>query len=83
MTYRMPRNTDVSFSNEGSIVILYLESVAAQSWADEHLPEDRTTWGRNGVVVEWRYAGDILEGMAADGLKLFARRWPDQFGNFN
>lgn len=83
MTYRMPRNTDVSFSNEGSIVILYGESDLGRRWLDENICEDATRWVKNSVVVEPRYADDILYGMQADGLKVFARQWCDGFGNFN
>lgn len=65
-----PRAPDFSFSNHGTICILTAHSVAAQNWADENLPEDRTFWGRNGTVIEPRYADAILNGIVNDGLEV-------------
>ena len=61
------KKIDFSVQNEGSICILNLHSNAAQDWAEEHLPEDRMGWGKNGVVVEPRYIGDIVDGLIAEG----------------
>lgn len=59
--------SDFKFHNHGSICILVAVSAAAQDWREEHLPEDAQTFG-GGVVIEPRYADDILEGIMADGL---------------
>lgn len=62
-------SADFLFANHGSICILTPVSEAAQAWVDEHLPEDAMRWA-GGVVIEPRYAGDILEGIQNDGLSL-------------
>ena len=62
------KKADFSIQDEGSILILNLLSKAAQDWAEEYLPEDRMSWGKNGVVVEHRYIGPIVDGMIAEGL---------------
>jgi len=58
---------DYQVRDEGSIVLLWPISAAAVAWCDEHLPEDRITWG-GATVIEHRYADDIIEGLGADGL---------------
>lgn len=59
---------DFTYENFGSVVILTANSDAAKAWVEDHLPEDRMTWGRAGTVIEPRYVDDILQGIAADGL---------------
>lgn len=61
-------NADFRFQNEGSVTILHADSERAKQWIEEHLPAQRTTWGPNGTVIEPRYANDILDGIADDGL---------------
>ena len=56
----------------GGIFLLTPRSVAAKSWANEHLPEDRTTFG-DGIVVESRYIWAILAGLQKDGLTVVPR----------
>jgi len=63
--------TDVSVRNEGSIFLLTPLSPEARAWFGEHLPDDALTFGP-ATVVEHRYVGDILDGMAQDGLALEA-----------
>lgn len=58
---------DAEVQNEGSIFLLRPLSENAKQWVNEHLPEDRQTFG-NAVVVEHRYIEDIVAGMQADGL---------------
>ena len=60
--------TDFLFSNHGSITILTALTAPAKDWVEENLPEDRQTWGRDGTVIEPRYADPILDGISADGL---------------
>jgi predicted thioesterase len=60
---------DVEVSDHGTVVLFALLSEAAENWAQEHLPEDRMTYG-GAVAVEHRYAMDIIDGMAGDGLIL-------------
>lgn len=63
---------DFSVSHHGSLCILTALTEAAESWVDEHLPANAQTWGRNGIVVEPRYIGPIIEGIVDDGLEVTA-----------
>jgi hypothetical protein len=60
---------DFVFANHGSVCILTPISDAGKAWADAHLPEDAGRWG-GGTVIEPRYVGDILAGIAADNLEV-------------
>tara|TARA_R110000737_G_scaffold171274_1_gene196864 strand:+ start:303 stop:509 length:207 start_codon:yes stop_codon:yes gene_type:complete len=60
--------TDITVSNHGSIVLLTPVSEIGEGWLEEHIPSDALTWGKNSIVVEPRYVGDIIDGAAADGL---------------
>jgi hypothetical protein len=64
-----PTEFDFSLLDEGTICLLTPRSESARNWIDEHIGQD------NGfqpyyptVVIEHRYVGAILEGIAADGL---------------
>lgn len=66
---------DVSIRNEGSIVLFTPESDAAREWVEEHIGQHigqdtgfQPYWPT--VVVEHRYAADVADGMAGDGLEL-------------
>lgn len=61
--------TDFHFFDHGSIVILKPVSALAQDWVDEHIGDDAQFFG-GGVVIEPRYAGDILDGVVADDLTI-------------
>lgn len=61
-------SADFTVFDHGSIVILNALTEQAQAWVDEHLPEDRLTWGVNGVVIEPRYVDAIIEGIIDAGL---------------
>ena len=55
--------------NEGSIILLYPQTNAARAWVEEYIGQDNSFqpyWPT--VVVEPRYCGPILEGIAVDGL---------------
>lgn len=60
---------DVSVYDAGSIVIVTPLTEAATEWVDENVSEERMSYGA-GFVVEHRYAGDLLQGMAEAGLVL-------------
>ena len=53
----------------GSIFLLRLLTLAASSWIEEHLPEDRVTFGA-AVVVEHRYIASIVRAVLTDGLEV-------------
>lgn len=44
-------------------------SEAGLRWVRENLPADVLRWA-GGIVVEPRYVGDILDGIAADALEV-------------
>src|SRR5215469_421244 len=50
---------DFICQRHGSIFLLIPRSAAAKAWVDEHLPEDRMTFG-DGIVVEPRYIWTII-----------------------
>ena len=58
---------DFSVENHFTIFLLRPLTPAAESWIDEHIPEDAQHFG-NAVVVEHRYISDIVEGICNDGL---------------
>jgi hypothetical protein len=58
---------DFTVENHGSIFLLQGHTVSAAAWINEHLPEDRQTFG-GAVVVEHRYIADIVRGIQDVGL---------------
>jgi len=60
-------STDFELTNHGTLFVLDPVTDDAKAWAGEHLPEDAMTWG-DGVVIEPRYIGPILDGIKDDGL---------------
>lgn len=58
-----------AFADHGSITILTPLNDDATAWIEAHLPADVMHWG-GGVVIELRYAQDILDGIVADGLEV-------------
>lgn len=70
--YKKFRRTEVDFAfqNFGSICVLTPLTAAGRNWYNEHLPVDNpeTQFWAGGIVLEPRYAGDILSGLQSDGL---------------
>jgi hypothetical protein len=62
-----PTQPDFLVENQGTIFLLQPLTPSANSWIEENLPEDRTTFG-SAVVVEHRYISDIVAGIQNDGL---------------
>jgi hypothetical protein len=58
---------DFEVSGGGSLYTLLPLTEVARQWVEEHLPEDRMTFGK-AVVVEHRYIEDIVRGAQADGM---------------
>lgn len=58
--------TDFILECHGSIFLLRPHTLAANSWIEEHLPDDRVTFGA-AVVVEPRYIASIVLAALADG----------------
>lgn len=63
-------DTDFTFVNHGSITVLTPQTELAQEWFDQNLPVDDpdTQFWCKGIVIEPRYAGDILQGIQDAGL---------------
>lgn len=60
---------DVHVSNQGTIFTFWPVTDAAKEWIDENVPDDSQWFGPK-LVVEWRYAYDLADGMEAAGLIL-------------
>jgi len=58
---------DFRCENHGSLFLLFPLTQHAQSWIEEHFPED-VQWFGNAVVVEHRYIWTILDGIQDAGL---------------
>ncbi|MFA5900269.1 MAG: hypothetical protein WC829_14285 [Hyphomicrobium sp.] len=58
---------DFRFADHGSVTLLTPVTDAALDWVAENLSIDRTNWGP-AIVIEPRYAVDILDGLQGDGL---------------
>jgi len=62
---------DFAIQYEGSIILLHPRSSEAREWVQDHIGPDngfQPYWPT--VVIEPRYAGDIVAGIQADGLKI-------------
>ena len=51
-------------------------SERAHEWMDENLA-DESTFLHGELVVELRYADDLMEGLASDGMVFFVPQWMD------
>jgi hypothetical protein len=60
---------DISVVNHGSILIFLPTSDAGREWIAEHIASDAMRWA-GGVVVEPRYAQDIVDGAIHDGMEV-------------
>jgi hypothetical protein len=60
---------DVQVINHGSLIGFLPMTQEAKDWIDEKVDPDAQYLGRQ-LMVEPRYAGDIVLGMAADGLEI-------------
>ena len=58
---------DFRCENHGSLFLLFPLTQCANSWIEEHLPED-VQWFGNAVVIEHRYFWTILGGIQDAGL---------------
>lgn len=63
----MTERNDFTVQDEGSIVVVTPVTPAAKTWVAAHIPDDAQRWC-GGVVIEQRYAFDVLEGIVNDGL---------------
>ncbi len=55
-------------TNHGSIVLFTPETATEREWIDEHVQSEGWQWMGQSLTVDTRFAGDLAEGMAADGI---------------
>lgn len=60
---------DVVIAPEGSIHLFYLFRRRAERWVADHIPSEAHRFG-GALVVEWRFAGGVANGMVGDGLRV-------------
>jgi hypothetical protein len=53
----------------GAVVLVTPMTDAARAWIDEHIA-DGAMWCGPSIAVEYRFAGELLSGMAAARLRL-------------
>jgi hypothetical protein len=58
---------DVTVENHGTIALLRPHTEAADAWFADHIGDD-AQWFGNALAVEPRFVGDIIDGLADDGL---------------
>jgi hypothetical protein len=58
---------DFRFADHGSVTLLTPVTDAALDWVEENLSIERQNWGP-AIMIEPRFAGDILNGLQGDGL---------------
>ncbi|MFB3813420.1 MAG: hypothetical protein ACE14L_04850 [Terriglobales bacterium] len=66
---------DLKISVHGTVALITTHSSAGRRWAKDHIAAE--PWQRMGdaLVIEPRYAGEILDAAAADGLTTDPPRW--------
>jgi len=60
---------DFHVTGGGTVYLLHPKTEAAKAWVAENIPDDAHGLG-NSIAVEHRYIGDIVAGIAADGLEV-------------
>lgn len=60
---------DIVVSDQGTLVLMKPTSPAGKWWLNKHLDPDAQKLGET-VVIEHRYALDIIRGAQSDGLRL-------------
>ena len=60
---------DVLVANEGTVLVFCPMTSRAREWVDEHVQSD-ATWFGNALIVEYRFAWGLAQGMITDGLRL-------------
>lgn len=59
---------DVWVRNEGTVVQFLPLSDAAREWIDQNVQSEDWQWMGRSLVVDHRYAGNLIEGMQGAGL---------------
>jgi hypothetical protein len=55
--------SDFAIDLHGTIAILWPQTDAGREWVAENIDEDAQRWGKDGIVIEHRYIGDIVNGI--------------------
>jgi len=63
-------NIDFVVMDCGSIVILTPKSQEAHDWLNENIDTENAQWWSGGVVIEHRYAGDIVSAITQENLEI-------------
>jgi hypothetical protein len=66
----MQHQPDVTVSGDGTIYSFHPESALAHDWLDDNVYLESWQWLGRAFAVEHRYAGPLIEGMVADGLRV-------------
>ncbi len=61
---------DIRVRNFGTVWLLYPLSQRAAGWFDEHVETESWQWMGSSLVVDWRFAGPLLDGARAAGLEV-------------
>lgn len=61
--------SDVTIEHVGSLMLFHLNTDAARDWVDEYVQDEAEFFG-GALVVEPRYASNLANGMADDGLEV-------------
>ena len=62
--------SDFALTLEGSIALLWFQTITGKDWINEHIDPEAQRWGTSAVVIEHRYLGDIVNGIHDDGLTI-------------
>lgn len=62
-------NPDIQVENHGSIFLFQPLTDSGSDWLSENIGDEAMYFG-NALAVEHRFAENIADGMASDGLKL-------------
>lgn len=60
---------DIFIKDHGSILIFVPATEAGMEWMDQNIDPGAMRWA-GGIVVEPRYAADIIDGAINDGLQV-------------
>jgi hypothetical protein len=62
--------SDVSVSGGGTVYLFVPETEVAHAWLDDYVHLEGWQWLGRAFAVEHRFAGALIEGMVADGLRV-------------
>ena len=61
---------DVEVSDEGSVWTFVFLTTAAREWCTEHVAAEGWQWLGKALVVDWRFAERLIDGLRDDGLRV-------------